>query len=537
MMDQYRLSTWNRGLIGWALFLLVAVYLLPDVAVKGPYGMHQWRQSDAYSLALNYFHEDRTIGQPAMHFIHGASNGEAVGEFTGTYWLNAQLWKVIGLHPWTMRWMHLLFWLAGLVSLYFLGREWIGKKASAWVSSLVMVSPLMAFYGPNYLVNGAGLGLVYVGWWWSYRFDLRGEWKALVVAVAALSLALLFRPTMAIGLVPLGLAFFKTRYKWSWMVLLILPLLVAGSWVIWSQSYNARMESVYFLTTIRPIWESADPWATWQSFKEMMVPQWYHRFVIWGAFLGSMIGGFLMIRNLQCTLQSRRAYLGFSALALVFALLAYFLLWYSNLDVHDYYLIEFQLAVPVLLAWLLYQPEQWLLSARVRWGLLTLVLPALLLFQAVESSLRTRMKHTAPKGWLSEQLIPVRERDVWNWFHWDYERRLGSVAGLGEHLRSLGVKRTDRVISVPDPSPNITLSLMDVRGFTDLYDDALTGDERIAHCVAQGARVLVCNDEDWWVRHAESPWLTAALSGHQTFRLFDLKSSAAFGDSVLISNP
>ena len=102
-----------------------------------------------------------------------------------------------------------------------------------------------------------------------------------------------------------------------------------------------------------------------------------------------------------------------------------------------------------------------------------IVLPSLLLFQAVEAGLRTRMKHTAPKGWLSEQFIPARERDIWSWFHWDYDRRLGSIEGMGEHLRSLGIERTDRVISVPDPSPNITLSLMDVRGFTDLYDDGL----------------------------------------------------------------
>jgi hypothetical protein len=108
---------------------------------------------------------------------------------------------------------------------------------------------------------------------------------------------------------------------------------------------------------------------------------------------------------------------------------------------------------------------------------------------------------------------------------------------MGEHLRSLGVARTDRIISVPDPSPNITLSLMDVRGFTDLYDDGLSGDERIAAYVLQGANVLVCNDEDWYSAHSNSPWLTAPLSRHHSFRLFDLNASAAFVGSVLISEP
>ena len=536
-MDEQRIIVRNLSLTGWACFLLVLVYLLPEVAVKGPYGMHQWRQCDAYSLAVNYFQEDRSMAEPIMHFVHGSANGEAVGEFTGTYWLNAQLWKAIGFHPWTMRWTHLLLWLAGLVSLYLLGREWIGWKASAWVVSLVMVSPLMTYYGPNYLVNGAGLGLVYVGWWWAYRLNRNGEWKALLIAVAALCLALLFRPTMAIGFAPLGLAFFRTRYKWQWMVLLLLPILVAGTWVAWSQSYNARMQSLYFCTTIRPIWESADPLVTWRTFREMMVPQWYHRFVLWSGVIGVLSGSVLMWRNLELTLQSKRAYLGISALILVFALLAYFLLWFSNLDVHDYYLIEFQLAVPVVLAWLFYKPEQWLLHTRTRWALLTVALPFLLLFQSVESSLRTRMKHAELHGWLSELFIPAREREVWNWFHWDYERRLGSISGLKEHLRSLGIERQDRVMSVPDPSSNITLSLMDVKGFTDLYDDAFSGDERIAHYVARGATVLVCNDDDWWENHAGSPWLTAPLSGYQSFRLFDLVASEAFVDSLLISKP
>jgi hypothetical protein len=536
-MKKHLNISWNQWLIGWCLVILLAVYLVPNVGFKLPYGMHQWRQCDAYSLALNYFEEERAIFQPAMHFIHGAATGEAVGEFTGTYWLNAQIWKVVGLHPWTMRWMHLLLWLAGLVSLYFLGREWIGRRASAWIGSMVMVSPLMAFYGVNYLVNGASLGLIYVGWWWSYQYFKDGHWKTLTLATVSLSLALLFRPTMAIGLIPLGLAFFKAPQKLRWFGMLFVPLAIAGSWVVWSQAFNGRMESTYFLTTIRPIWDAIDPMSTWKSFTELMLPQWYHGYVRWTVFVGCLVTAFLMHRQLKMTVYSKRGYLGLSALLLFLALVGYFVLWFSNLDVHDYYLIEFQLVVPVLLAWLLYKPKEWLHSGRVRQFLVTLVLPLMLCFQAVEAGLRTRMKYTAPTGWLSEQFIPARERDVWSWFHWDYNRRLGRIEGMGAHLRSMGIGRTDRVISVPDPSPNITLSLMDVRGFTDLYDDGLSGDERIAAYVLKGADVLVCNDEDWYSEHSQSPWLTAPLSRYHSFRLFDLHASEGFVGSVLISKP
>lgn len=537
IMKSQHNSLWNFGLLVWLLVILGAVYQILHVADKLPYGMHQWRQCDAYSLALNYFEEDRSIDEPAMHFIHGASDGEVVGEFTGTYWLNAQLWKAVGLQPWTMRWTHLFLWLSGIVSLYLLGREWIGKKGSAWTVSVVMVSPLMAFYGPNYLVNGAALGLVYVSWWWSYRFYQSGKWKAFVVSVVALSLALLLRPTMAIGLVPLGLAFFQTRFKWSWFSMLLSPLVITGAWVAWSQGINAKAESIYYCTTIRPLWEAADPVTTWTSFRELMIPEWYHRLVLWSALIGFVFGSFMMLRKLNYSMQSRRSYLGLSALFMILALGFYILLWFSNLDVHDYYLIEFQLAVPVFLAWLLYKPEQWLQSQRVRSSLSIVVLPALLVFQSVESSLRTRMKHVEPSGWLSEQFLPARERELWNWFHWDYDFRLGDLQGLGEHLRIMGIERTDRVISVPDPSPNITLSLIDVRGFTDLYDDGFEGDERIALYVSKGAGVLICNDQSWYDLHEKSPWLTAPIESYGSFLLFDLKASKAFHDRELISTP
>jgi hypothetical protein len=522
----------NLGLIVWVLFILVLVYRLPHVADQLPYGMHQWRQCDAYSLALNYFEEDRPINRPAMHFIHGASDGEVVGEFTGTYWLNAQLWKSIGLHPWTMRWTHLLFWLAGIWALYLLCREWLGKKSSAWIVSVVMVSPLMAFYGANYLVNGAALGLVYLGWWFAYCYFQKGELKAWVISFLVITLALLLRPTMGIGLVPLGFAFFQTRFRWGWLGILIFPLLVTGLWVVWSQGMNDRAESIYYCTTIRPLWNAMDPIATWRSFKESMVPEWYHRFVLWSGLIGGVTSGFLMLRKLDFRMDSPRFFLGLSVLGLLVLLIVYVLLWFSNLDVHDYYLIEFQLFVPIFLAWLLYRPEEWLASERIRWGLACFVLPTFLLFQSVDSSLRTRMKYKNPSGWLSEQFLPERERDIWSWFHWDYNHRFGDIQGLGKHLKSMGLHRQDRIISVPDPSPNITLSLMDIRGFTDLYDDDLVGDDRIAHYVARGASVLVCNDKTWFENHVDSPWLTFPLDGFESFLLFDLRRSQAYVDSV-----
>ena len=152
------------------------------------------------------------------------------------------------------------------------------------------------------------------------------------------------------------------------------------------------------------------------------------------------------------------------------------------------------------------------------------------------------MKYRPVGGWLAETILPARERELWNWFHWDQNERFANHSAWESSLRSLGVERTDLVISVPDPSPNITLAMMDQRGFTDLYDDAYAGDERIAFYVSKGARFLTCNDENWYESHKASPWLTHEMTKLGNFRVFDLLNSDATlrsreSEHPSISNP
>ena len=189
------------------------MYDLGHVGDKMPYGMHQWRQCDAYSMALNYAMEPRGLFEPAIHFQHGAGGGEAVGEFPLTYFLNGKLWKAIGLQPWTLRWTHLALLLLGCWCLFRTLSQLASPSSSLALTWLTMGSGLMAFYGPNYLVNAAGLGLVYVGWWEAYKWWQTGctARKPQALMVLAFTLALLFRPTMALGLIPPALAVFGTQ--------------------------------------------------------------------------------------------------------------------------------------------------------------------------------------------------------------------------------------------------------------------------------------------------------------------------------------
>jgi hypothetical protein len=137
------------------------------------------------------------------------------------------------------------------------------------------------------------------------------------------------------------------------------------------------------------------------------------------------------------------------------------------------------------------------------------------------------MKYTTPTGWWSEVILTQRDRQVWSWFHWDQNRRFADLAQVQNAMRAQGIQREDRIISVPDPSPNITLSLLDQKGFTNLYDENMTGDDRIEFYVQKGASHLVCNSRDWYLQRAESPWLQHPIIDFGGMIVFDLLNSAA----------
>ena len=125
-----------------AMFLVFAVYDLGHVGDKMHYGMHQWRQCDAYSMALNYAMEPRGLFQPAIHFQHGAGGGDAVGEFPLTYFINGKLWKAIGIQPWTLRWTHLALLLLGSWCLFRTLSQLASPSSSLALTWLTMGSGL-----------------------------------------------------------------------------------------------------------------------------------------------------------------------------------------------------------------------------------------------------------------------------------------------------------------------------------------------------------------------------------------------------------
>ena len=52
-----------------------------EVADKGPYSQHIYRQSDSYAFALNYYYEKNAFLEPSILLVIEKETGKTVSEF------------------------------------------------------------------------------------------------------------------------------------------------------------------------------------------------------------------------------------------------------------------------------------------------------------------------------------------------------------------------------------------------------------------------------------------------------------------------
>jgi hypothetical protein len=92
------------------------------------------------------------------------------------------------------------------------------------------------------------------------------------------------------------------------------------------------------------------------------------------------------------------------------------------------------------------------------------------------------------------------------------------------YLRSLGIERTDKVISIPDISFNITLYLMDQKGWTDYGDVNLNRSEKIAKKIKSGAEYLIINDSTIYKKDNIQPYIKNKIGSYKNIDIYDLRN-------------
>jgi hypothetical protein len=482
---------------------LSLLYSYPAVLFLRPAAMHQWGQCDRASFALNYYKEGLSFFQPEVNNLWGDNTGKAASELPLLQYVVAQLWKVFGFHEWMYRGLEVLMLFCGLYYLFLTFRLFVKNTFLCLAGTLfIFTSPIIVFYGNNFLTDAPSFSLSLIGWYYFFLFRERDKPKHLLISVAWFTLASLLKISSMINLAAIGGIYLIERFpkmqfgegrkifsgRGKAIVYFLLAMVIIVAWYGYSRWYDDQHSNVIFLFTTRAFWNCDNKLFVWQGFFKDMLPGVYHYYFL--AVLCALFA-WLMIQRKKIP-----AILHHLLLFLALGALSVFLLFYESFRLHDYYLITLMVvAVFILLSTFVLLERNYVRLVQSK--LFIAVVSAILVFNALYASLKSGIRYFSPKeNKAYEYLVSKDELGLWRYYHWNYERTQKAFEKMEPYNRSLGIKRGDHVISLGDISFNISLYMMDQKGFT-INKDYNIKDSTLCAMIKGGAAkyLFICNKD------------------------------------------
>jgi hypothetical protein len=483
------------------LILLISfsfIYGFHQILDFPPYSTHQWRQADALSMTLSYYHNGMDFWEQRMLYQRSI-DGRAVGEFPVIYYLDAAIWQLTGISYAVMRLLNLFLVFMGLLALHKTIRLLTNDKFTAYFIPLfVFTAPVIAFYSCNFLVNVSALGFIYMSWYFFVVYYKKHRLAYLVLAVIMASLAGLLRVTMLIGFVPF-LAFFVLE-KLQWLkknifrhnsiltvFMLLLPFMIAFLWYDFAKHYNSINKSGYFLTTIRPIWilDANRILHIWETIEAKKLER------IYNLLLLPLFPLTLLV--FLATIKKQQAYLAIFTGTIFAGIIAYFMLWYSNLGEHDYYWIELFLLVPPLMYSVAAVLSR-LPRSRINPLWIKVPLVMILLYSLLSTTALMRISYFYEDSTFTRMFFNKKQLESWQWYHWYYRQKFKDFETIKPYLKANGLKEDDLVAVMNDYSPNVSLSIMDQKGVSALYTSRLAPEDKMNYYIEKGASWFLLTD-------------------------------------------
>jgi Dolichyl-phosphate-mannose-protein mannosyltransferase len=422
-----------------------------------PQSLHYWRQADCTSQTLNYFKDGMDFFSPRIHNYGWTDDSHTAGEFPILYYFTAFLYHFLGQHEWILRGLNLLIYFFGLWALYRLAWHFTGQLLiSICFSLLFLASPLLAFYGCNYLPNVPALSMVFLSWLFFYYYVDSKQIKWFYACNTALLFAGLIKPTMLVTWVAIGAVWLfeilrggiakkkSTVFNQIWAVIpaFLLVLIPFLTWRLWAENYNKIHDTgYYFLNTIMPIWDMKpnDVSYTFSHIQNDLFKTWFTLPTL-------CLTVAVILANLILIKKQNQLFFAIFCLILIGTTM-YFFAFFRQFMVHDYYSSD----------------------------LFTIPAISLLLFFYC---LKSHFKSVLNNRLLQFAFIILTIMNLFNAQH-EFEARYDK-AGLNDfHLaryniheirqfinKNTPISAQDTIISLPDISPNTSLYYYDRRGYT-----------------------------------------------------------------------
>ena len=507
------------------ILIIVSIYYnYHEIALKRPQSTHKWRQSDCASIALNYYQDGMNFLTPETHNLtsDGGTSGKCcASEIPILYYSVASLYKVFGYNEFIYRIFNTLLFFLGLFYLFKLMHYLL--KDNFWaiaLSILFFTSPLLVYYGNNYLSNSSSLAFSIIAWYYFIRFYFESKPKLFYTSMVVILLAGAFKVTglfslFAIGgiylIELLGLKRFKEDRKlFTKPFLYLLPIisifLIIGLWLVYAHSYNQTHDCTYFSTTIFPIWElnSIEIDGVLSNIKKVWLDEYFHKSVI--LFI---IMCFLFI---IAFFRKNTDLLIYGVLFILAEVIFYILLQFWTFADHDYYVIDVYI-LPILIVIsafvILKKHSNKLFNAKI----FKIAFAIFLLFNINYAHQKINNRYD---GWMND--FPER-KDIYS---------------ISPYLRQIGISPNDTIISIPDGS-HVSLYLMNQKGWTEYTDARFNKGTPIRYnrdsvgiqeSIDNGARYLIVNGiKELYIKPYLQSYCTNLIGTYNNVLVFNLKSN------------
>jgi hypothetical protein len=517
----------QTSLIFITLLLIVSwLYNYPKILFYPPYSLHAWRQADCLSFALNYFKDNLNFFNPEINGLGDSGNGKTVSEFPIIYYIVAKLWKIFGQKEFIFRIIDVSIVFFGLFNLHRLCRLILKDTFfSIAIPLFLFTSPVLVYYTNNFLADAPAFGLALSGCYYLYRYISMSESKAIWYSIILFLLGGLIKISSLLiffsitGALTIELLLnYKQIDKLKLKTLLIgfsIIMLSIGCWYIYARYYNSKNNSGFFLQSIFPIWELSgeERKFIFDRLYFTLMPSFFNR-IAFATVLIFFISIIIFHKKIQ-------RYLLLVCIFCFIGFVAYFFLWFKAFDVHDYYLTNLLIFIPlVLLTFFEFLNLNY--SKIFNNTGLKVVLSLILVFLTYQTALKNRLKYDSRKYFASNLILNKGEREFGEYYHWSYANNFKAFETIKPYLRSLGILRTDKVICFADESINISLYLMDQKGYTKYGYSRFSDKERIEFAISKGCKYLILSNEQVNKLEGIETYMMHKIGQYQNISIYSL---------------
>lgn len=414
-----------------AAIALLFIYQFPKTWQLEPQGSHIWRQADCMAMTNNYKENKLPFLQAETYNLQ-SGHGKSMGEFPIFYYCAAHFSNPMI----ALRIMHSFVFLMGILACFFVAFYFIRDELLSLLPPLILfTSPLLVFYGNNFLSDVPALSFAYLGWAFFLNRDKNKINLFFFFALICFIMATLLKASQILnfGILIVFLFFIQKEKKQIQLLFVIIFIGIPIAWYSYAKHYNALYHDTYYFLGIFPIWKL--------SFYEIGLCIWrmtisWSKNYFWHptSILLIIAFYFLIKRSNKLTKEMRILLISSGTLTLI-----YILLYFQRMIRHEYYYVLFYVFVVFALIALLQVYKAYYAENIFSHTALFLFLIPNVVFCYFYT--QEKLKDNIPNTWLSS-------------------------SEFQEFLNEHQVTKEKTVLILPDISTNITLNQIHRKGYT-----------------------------------------------------------------------